>query len=429
MRTKQAAERYAKFKFELPDVGVRIVALPDNVTLDKVHRLAQALFGWKNRHPWEFHDDGGIRIQREEWRTGLALSPSDVCLADVLPERGDGIFYVYGQWEHRITRLLHPPSPGIYCVKTIGPDGLEVSTGASRPRRQNVRHVPDAEEITARLRVVKLGSARLSKNLVAEERKRQDDLAKALTPDEWAWLCRLRDADEVELPGNGGRLVELLRAQSGVRLVETPPPAPPRCMVDRAFRHFWKHLQPRWEAVRGGVDITSSAPRKRRHSRRTTEFEQGEDLSETSVRDLQADIGRLDAYRALSGFLYDKWNLDSQNPEDADFVDGVLLELYDFFASGGELRDALEGMADQFDVEGLSVRERAKFVQLLDDAASASRHNAIFGEASETPDPGEPVQESRSSVPAPIVNAFPKIGRNDPCPCGSGKKYKKCCGR
>jgi len=22
-----------------------------------------------------------------------------------------------------------------------------------------------------------------------------------------------------------------------------------------------------------------------------------------------------------------------------------------------------------------------------------------------------------------------KIGRNEPCPCGSGKKYKKCCGR
>ena len=23
----------------------------------------------------------------------------------------------------------------------------------------------------------------------------------------------------------------------------------------------------------------------------------------------------------------------------------------------------------------------------------------------------------------------PKIGRNDPCPCGSGRKYKRCCGR
>ena len=26
------------------------------------------------------------------------------------------------------------------------------------------------------------------------------------------------------------------------------------------------------------------------------------------------------------------------------------------------------------------------------------------------------------------VRAAPKVGRNDPCPCGSGKKYKKCCG-
>jgi uncharacterized protein YecA (UPF0149 family) len=29
----------------------------------------------------------------------------------------------------------------------------------------------------------------------------------------------------------------------------------------------------------------------------------------------------------------------------------------------------------------------------------------------------------------PFVNASPKIGRNEPCPCGSGKKYKNCCGR
>ena len=29
----------------------------------------------------------------------------------------------------------------------------------------------------------------------------------------------------------------------------------------------------------------------------------------------------------------------------------------------------------------------------------------------------------------PYVNKEPKIGRNDPCPCGSGKKYKNCCGR
>jgi SEC-C motif-containing protein len=30
--------------------------------------------------------------------------------------------------------------------------------------------------------------------------------------------------------------------------------------------------------------------------------------------------------------------------------------------------------------------------------------------------------------PATVRREGPKIGRNDPCPCGSGKKYKKCCG-
>lgn len=29
----------------------------------------------------------------------------------------------------------------------------------------------------------------------------------------------------------------------------------------------------------------------------------------------------------------------------------------------------------------------------------------------------------------PYVRTEPKIGRNDPCPCGSSKKYKKCCGK
>jgi uncharacterized protein YecA (UPF0149 family) len=31
--------------------------------------------------------------------------------------------------------------------------------------------------------------------------------------------------------------------------------------------------------------------------------------------------------------------------------------------------------------------------------------------------------------PKPVVREGPKVGRNDPCPCGSGQKYKKCHGR
>ena len=29
----------------------------------------------------------------------------------------------------------------------------------------------------------------------------------------------------------------------------------------------------------------------------------------------------------------------------------------------------------------------------------------------------------------PVQRKNEKVGRNDPCPCGSGKKYKNCCGR
>ena len=31
--------------------------------------------------------------------------------------------------------------------------------------------------------------------------------------------------------------------------------------------------------------------------------------------------------------------------------------------------------------------------------------------------------------PKTEARSQPKVGRNEPCPCGSGKKYKKCCGR
>ena len=47
----------------------------------------------------------------------------------------------------------------------------------------------------------------------------------------------------------------------------------------------------------------------------------------------------------------------------------------------------------------------------------------------EPPVPPPPAPPSASYVaPKPLVRE-PKIGRNDPCPCGSGKKYKKCCGK
>ena len=42
---------------------------------------------------------------------------------------------------------------------------------------------------------------------------------------------------------------------------------------------------------------------------------------------------------------------------------------------------------------------------------------------------GEWLYSVGSVKPMTVVREGAKIGRNDPCPCGSGKKYKKCCGR
>ena len=47
---------------------------------------------------------------------------------------------------------------------------------------------------------------------------------------------------------------------------------------------------------------------------------------------------------------------------------------------------------------------------------------AAFAEA-------EAPEEDEALVPPQPIRALPKVGRNAPCPCGSGKKYKRCCGR
>ena len=39
------------------------------------------------------------------------------------------------------------------------------------------------------------------------------------------------------------------------------------------------------------------------------------------------------------------------------------------------------------------------------------------------------ITEKEGGMNKTIVNDGPKVGRNDPCPCGSGKKYKNCCGK
>ena len=55
------------------------------------------------------------------------------------------------------------------------------------------------------------------------------------------------------------------------------------------------------------------------------------------------------------------------------------------------------------------------------------RSKAVF-EHFGLPFDAEPPSPASSLAPQPVPRQQ-EIGRNDPCPCGSGKKYKKCCGK
>jgi preprotein translocase subunit SecA len=63
-------------------------------------------------------------------------------------------------------------------------------------------------------------------------------------------------------------------------------------------------------------------------------------------------------------------------------------------------------------------------------AANHSTITAFGGQANRTP-PQSRAGPSNRAMPdnATVVRTHPKVGRNDPCPCGSGKKYKHCHGR
>ena len=57
--------------------------------------------------------------------------------------------------------------------------------------------------------------------------------------------------------------------------------------------------------------------------------------------------------------------------------------------------------------------------------AIAARQDRWAKEDAEADD--DEYDEAMEEPGMPYVRAVPKVGRNDPCPCGSGRKYKKCC--
>jgi hypothetical protein len=98
------------------------------------------------------------------------------------------------------------------------------------------------------------------------------------------------------------------------------------------------------------------------------------------------------------------------------------------YRRGNDDPDPVQEPLDFYAPEQILARRRRLYEQLQSDLETdAEDEGGVWdGEDWDREDriqsPGWP-----ESPQDPYVRAVPKVGRNDPCPCGSGKKYKKCC--
>jgi yecA family protein len=112
------------------------------------------------------------------------------------------------------------------------------------------------------------------------------------------------------------------------------------------------------------------------------------------------------------------WDEVLQRDSDDDRAQGMALLLFAFFGDRRKAERVVELMARETGPEAQILEETAnRYHPLVEQAAlDYARIGLKYRQMPSAPRPRQPVRSE-------------KIGRNQPCPCGSGKKYKKCCGR
>ncbi|MEN6585707.1 MAG: UPF0149 family protein [Sulfuricella sp.] len=84
-----------------------------------------------------------------------------------------------------------------------------------------------------------------------------------------------------------------------------------------------------------------------------------------------------------------------------------------FFLLSGMLKEDAEKNREPW----LSSKEEAKALAKAEEEFPATIHDIYR------------FWQAQGNTPAPVRRESPKLGRNDPCSCGSGKKFKQCCGK
>lgn len=100
------------------------------------------------------------------------------------------------------------------------------------------------------------------------------------------------------------------------------------------------------------------------------------------------------------------------------YMRGVALDAFAWRASEADIEELLRPIRLRGTVEGWGR------IDTMNAADQAREQNAI---AQSVRALHKYWLDRRALQSAPSRRASPKVGRNDPCPCGSGRKYKHCC--
>lgn len=116
------------------------------------------------------------------------------------------------------------------------------------------------------------------------------------------------------------------------------------------------------------------------------------------------------AYMRLKDFIMDICN-------DAQKADFLLVNIFRAISNQDRLQTVFDLM-DDLEITFTGKKQITRFAELYTDASNNTRVPWNCG------------NKPNDIAPKPVtVKGKIKIGRNEPCPCGSGKKYKHCCGR
>lgn len=200
-----------------------------------------------------------------------------------------------------------------------------------------------------------------------------------------------------------------------------------RLIADPSLNEYvrWEAAQTCLHYVRDGRLTREAAVERLRSHLATALANDDHEIITPLVMDLSNYVPReamTEIRQAFDRGLVEDFSIDLKSIED-DLADGdtVWQESLDRCKPTG-CADAIAELHEWFD-------ETPPDSWATSDLADDEEWDDLEHDLALTHDPDDEYLSGGAEEPMTIHRTQAKVGRNDPCPCGSGKKYKKCCGR